>query len=117
MGIAGVEELDGLAVHDKVAVDDLDGAVEAAVHGVVLGDVGELLGGLVRGVHGDYLEVVADDPGAEHEAADAAKPVDTNFDAHFYSSISKMCSSFVCLVYSITFFRKYQYHICNILNV
>ena len=83
VGIAGVEELDGLAVDDQVAVHDIDAAVEAAVHGVVLHDVSELLGLLVRGVHGDDLDVVTDDAGAEDEAADAAKPVDTNSDAHF----------------------------------
>src|SRR5699024_4579316 len=66
-GIAGAEDLDGLAVHDQVAVHDLDAAVEAAVHGVELGDVGELLRGLVGGVHGDYLDVVADDAGTENQ--------------------------------------------------
>ena len=59
------------------------------MHGVELGDVGELLRGLVGGVHGDYLDVVADDAGTENQAADAAKTIDANFDAHFYSSVSE----------------------------
>ena len=81
-GIAVVEELDGLAVHDEVAVDNFDSAVEAAVDGVVLGGIGQLLGLLVRGVDGDYLDVVADDAGAEDQTADTAKAIDTNTDAH-----------------------------------
>ena len=84
-----IPQLDGLAVDDEVAVGDLDGAVKAAVDGVVLGGVGDLLGLLVRGVDSDYLDVVADDAGTENQAADAAKTIDANFDAHFYSSVSE----------------------------
>ena len=80
--IAAVEELDVLAVHDEVAVDDLDGAVEAAVDGVILRSVSELLGSLVGGVHGDDLDVVTDDAGAEDQTADAAEAIDAYSDAH-----------------------------------
>ena len=81
-GVAAVEELDVLAVHDEVAVDDLDGAVEAAVDGVILRSVSELLGSLVGGVHGDDLDVVTDDAGAEDQTADAAEAIDAYSDAH-----------------------------------
>ena len=81
-GVAAVEELDVLAVDDEVAVDYLDAAVELTVDGVVLGGVSELLGGLIGGVDGDYLDVVTHDACAENQAADTSEAIDANFDAH-----------------------------------
>ena len=108
-GVAGVEQLNSLAVDDEVAVGDLDSAVEAAMDGVVLGGIGNLLGLLVRGVHGDYLDVVADNAGTEDQAADASETIDANFNHDNSSIFEMMCTLYFGRVYSITFLSKFQY--------
>jgi len=56
-----------------------DRAVKAAVHGIVLHGIRQLLGRLIRRVDGDDLNIVGADRGAEHQTADAAEAIDANF--------------------------------------
>ena len=84
-GVALGGQADLLAVDDHVAAVDGDVAIEAAMHGVVLQHVGQVVGleQVVDGDDLDVLEVLRDS--AEHHAADAAKTVDTDFDCHCLS--------------------------------
>ena len=80
--VAVVEQRDTLAVDDQgrvLAVLVIDGAVEAAVHGIVLHGIRQLLRRFIRCVDGDDLDIVSADCGTEHQSADAAKTIDTNF--------------------------------------
>ena len=76
------------AVDEEGTVGDLDGAAEAAVDGVVLEEVSERLG-VGEIVDRDDVEVgaAALEDGAEHEAADAAEPVDANLEDHRDGSV------------------------------
>ena len=80
--VAVVEQRDTLAVDDQgrvLAVLVIDGAVETAVHGIVLHGIPQLLRRFIRRVDGDDLDIVSADCGTEHQSADAAKAIDTNF--------------------------------------
>ena len=81
-GIALLGQADGLAIDDDVTAFDLDIALEAAVHAVVLQHVGEVVGleQVVDRHHFDVGEVL--DGAAQHVAANAAEAVDTDFDGH-----------------------------------
>ena len=83
--VAGVEQRNALSVDDQrrgFAALGLDRAVEAAVHGIILHDVRELFRRLIRRVDADDFNVVAADRSAEHQTANAAKPVNANFNTH-----------------------------------
>ena len=75
-------QADLLAVDDQVVAFDGDVAVEAAMHGVVLQHVGQVVGleQVVDADDFDVGEILGD--GAECHAADAAETVDANFDSH-----------------------------------
>ena len=80
--ITVVEQRNTLAVDDQSRVFaflKINGAVEAAVHGVILHGICQLLRRFVRSVDGDDLNIVSADRGAEYQTADAAKAIDTNF--------------------------------------
>ena len=96
-GVLGADDLDLLAVDHQHIVLGLvgggllgaDRAVEAALGGVILEQVSEV----VRRndiAHGDDFDVLADqalfDHRPEHQASDAAEPINCNF--HCHSSIS-----------------------------
>src|SRR5512140_468933 len=80
-GVLAREDPDLLAVHHDGVFLHLDGRLEAAVHGVVLQEVGQ---GLRVGdvVHGHDLERGILVRGAEEVAADPPEPVDADFDGH-----------------------------------
>jgi len=80
-GVLAREDLDLLAVHHDGVLLHLDGRLEAAVHGVVLQEVGQ---GLRVGdvVHGHDLERWILVRGAEEITADPPEPVDADFDGH-----------------------------------
>src|SRR5512141_1816962 len=80
-GVLAREDLDLLAVHHDGVFLHLHGRLEAAVHGVVLQEVGQ---GLRVGdvVHGHDLERGILVRGAEEVAADPPEPVDADFDGH-----------------------------------
>ena len=69
------------AVDDDGVLGGGDRAGELAVHGVILQHIRQILGG-AQIVDADDLDLRVIDSGAEHHAADAAKPIDANFDAH-----------------------------------
>ena len=71
-----------LAVDHQHAVLSGDLTGELAVHAVVLEHVGHVLGVHEGVVQADNLNIVTVESGAEHEAADAAKAVDTNLGFH-----------------------------------
>ena len=80
--VAVVEQRNTFAVDDQgrvLAALIIDGAVEAAVHGIVLHGIRQLLRRFIRRVDGDDLDIVGADRGAEHQTADAAKAIDANF--------------------------------------
>ena len=79
-GVAVADYGNTLAVYGDGAVVRLDGAVEAAVDGVVLYGVGQLSGGLVGSVDCDDLNIVRDDGCSENETTDTAKTIDCYFD-------------------------------------
>ena len=69
---------DGLAIDDEVTVLDLDGAVEATMHRVVLEHVGHVL--CVEQVIDTYdLDVAALLGSTEDKTADTSEAVNTNF--------------------------------------
>ena len=77
-----VEQRNTLAVDDQgrvLAALVIDGAVKAAVHGVILHGIRQLLRRFIRRVDGDDLDIVGADRSAEHQTADAAKAIDANF--------------------------------------
>jgi len=80
-GVALGGGADGLAVDDEVFVVGGDFAVEAAVDRVVLEEVGE---GVVieEVVDADHFDVGVVLGGAEDEASDASKAIDTDLDSH-----------------------------------
>ena len=80
--VAVVEQRNALAIDDQgrvLAALAIDRAVKAAVHGIVLHSIRQLLGRLIRRVDGDDLDIVGADRGAEHQTADAAEAIDANF--------------------------------------
>ena len=82
LGVLGGEDGDALAVdRDRVLVVG-DGALEVAVHGVVLELVNHVLGRHERVVDGGDLDVavLTFERSAENEAADATETVDANLD-------------------------------------
>ena len=92
-GVLGADDQDLLAVDDQHIVLRLvgggllraDGAVEAALDGIILEQVGEVVG---RDdiADRDHLDVLADqtlfDHRPEDQAANAAEPVNCNFYCH-----------------------------------
>ena len=84
-----VKDLDGLAVDGELFVLDLHRAVEAAVDGIVLGHVNHVVavnGGIVNSDHLVFVRLLH--RCTEHQSADAAKSVDTDFDCHKNLSFS-----------------------------
>src|SRR3546814_139339 len=81
--VALLGQADLPAVDDDVAAVDLHLALEAAVHGVVLQHVGQVVR-FQQVVDGDDLDVAAEilHRRAQHVAPDAAETVDTNLDRH-----------------------------------
>ena len=96
-GLGGDDE-DILAVDDDDVVLSLVGgallgadlAVEAALGGIVLEEVGQVVGGDDI-ADGDDVELSAEeallDESAEDEATDAAKAVDSNLESHFFGGV------------------------------
>src|SRR5699024_8876100 len=82
LGVHLSEEQDLLAVNDDGVVGVLDGAVVAAMHGVILEHVCHVVRGHERIVYRNELDVRVLQTSAENHAADAAKTVDTYFDSH-----------------------------------
>jgi hypothetical protein len=78
-------QADATAVDDQGVAVYADLALEAAVHGVVLEHIGQIVGlqQVVDADHLDILEILR--RGAEHHAADAAESVDTYLDGHVRS--------------------------------
>jgi len=70
-------DLDGLAVYNKVAILDLNSALERSVNGVVLEKVGNVVE-IKKIVDGYNLDVASLERRAEHEASNAAKAVDSH---------------------------------------
>ena len=58
------------------------------MHGVVLQHIGQVIGG-TQIVDADDLDLGVIDAGAEDHAADTAKTIDTDFDAHKKELLSK----------------------------
>ena len=80
--ITVVEQRNTLAVDDQgrvFAFLKINGAVEAAMHGVILHGICQLLGRFVRSIDGDDLNIVSADRGAEYQTADTAEAIDANF--------------------------------------
>ena len=84
-GVLLSEDGDLLAVDDDggLGAADLGGAL--AVHGVVLQHVGQILSG-AQVIDADDLDLRVVQAGAENHAADTAKTVNTNFNAHKITS-------------------------------
>ena len=72
---------DALAVDDDGGLGGADVGVELAVHGVVLQHIGQIVG-RAKIVDAHDLDVGVMHALAQDHAADAAKSVDTNFNAH-----------------------------------
>ena len=89
LGIHAGEEANLLAVDDDGVVGVLDGAVKAAVHGIVTEHIGHVVGGHEGIVDADKLDVRTVDARAEDQTADAAEAVNANFNAH---NESLLCS-------------------------
>ena len=83
-GVAVADDGNTLAVYGDGAVVGLDGAVKAAVHGVVLYGVGQLSGGLIGSVDRNDLDIVRDDSCSENETTDAAETIDCYFDHNLF---------------------------------
>ena len=85
LGVALGENGDFLAVdHDGVlGVADLSLAL--AVHSIILQHIGQVISG-AQVVDADNLDLGVIQAGAEHHAADTAKTIDANFDAHVNDS-------------------------------
>ena len=80
--VAVADHRDALAVYGDGAVVILDGAVKAAMYGVVFYGVCKLRGSFVGSVYGDDLYIVGNDARSERQTADASETIDCNFD-HF----------------------------------
>ena len=95
-------DANGLAVDNQVAVDHFDGAVEGAVHRVVLEHVGHVIGRQkVVDTDNFNTEFGTRNGGAENETADTTETVNTNFDGHF-STLQRVKSEmkYVLVVFS-----------------
>ena len=77
-----IKHLDLVAIDDDRVLLDLNGALETAVHGIVFQHVGHVVGRNKGVVDTDELHTFAINAGAQHQAADTAEPIDTNFDRH-----------------------------------
>ena len=86
LGVALGEDGDGLAVDHDSVLSGGDLAVELAVHGVILQHIGQVVGG-AQIVDAHDLDLGMVHAGAENHAANAAKTVNTYFDAHWYHSL------------------------------
>src|SRR5699024_3967857 len=84
-GVALGEDGDLLAVDHDGVLGGGNLALELAVHGVVLQHISQVVGG-AQIVDPHDLNVGVVDAGPEHHPADAAKAIDTNFDAHSKNS-------------------------------
>ena len=96
-GVAVADDGNTLAVYDDGAVVRLDGAVEAAVHGVVLYGVGQLSGGLVGSVDRNDLDIVRDDSCSENETTDAAETIDCYFDHNLFLHYNSKRKNFLVI--------------------
>ncbi len=73
-----------------------DRAGEAAVYGVVLGDIRQLIRSFIRGVDADDFHIAAGDGGSEDQASYAAEAIDSYFNTHASPSIEFVKSH--CLI-------------------
>ena len=89
-GVALGKDGNGLAVDDDGVLGGLHGAGELAMHGIILQHIGQVSGG-AQIVDANDLDLGVIDAGPEDHAADAAKTIDTDFDAHK----KKLLSDFV----------------------
>ena len=79
-----------LAVDNDAAVIVVHLAGELAVHGVILQHIGHVLGAHEGVVDTDNLHILVSQGGAEGQAADAAKAVNTDFGKHNQSSFQNL---------------------------
>ena len=84
LGIDG----DLLAIDHDGALGGADSTLELTMHGVILQHVGQVIGG-AQIVDAHDLDLGVIDAGAEDHTANAAKTIDTNFDAHKKGLLSK----------------------------
>ena len=74
-------DADGLAVHDQRILGIIDRTLEAAMDCIILEHVRHVIRS-DQVVDADDLDLGVVDRSAEHETADTAKAIDTNFDSH-----------------------------------
>ncbi len=90
-GILLAEDLDLLAVNDKIVAVNFDVVLELSVYGIVLEHISEIIG-IEKIVDTYNLDVFAEvlDCSAEYHTADAAKSVNTKFNHCFvvYKSLT-----------------------------
>ena len=80
-GVALSGDGDLLAVHHDGVLGVADLSLAAAMHGIILQHVSQVVGG-AQIVDADDLDLGVIQAGAEHHAADTAKAIDANFNAH-----------------------------------
>ena len=81
--LALAENSDLTAVYDDGMIGVVNGAVELALHGVILEHVSHVIGG-DKVIDADDFDVLVIKAGAENKPSDAAEAVDANFDVcHF----------------------------------
>ena len=99
-GVALGVDGDLLAVDHDGVLGGRDLTLELAVHGVVLQHIGQIVSG-AQVVDAHDLNVGMVDAGTEDHTADPAKPVNTNFDAHWNSLLIIFGSSLASRGYII----------------
>ena len=82
LGFVAVVDQSLLTVDDDAVVGDLNVALEAAVNGVVLQQVFDIVGSQTGTVHCNELYIITVDCQTENQTADTAKSIDTDFDCH-----------------------------------
>ena len=80
-GVALGGDRDLLAVDDDGVLGVADLRLALAMHGIILQHVSQVVGG-AQIVDAHDLDLGVVQAGAEHHAADAAKAIDANFNAH-----------------------------------
>ena len=83
VGVTLVREFDFFAIDDQRVFCEVDAAIKAAMHAVVLQHVGQIIGGLGV-VDADDLDVVETvfECGTQSQAANAPESVDAQLDGH-----------------------------------
>ena len=80
-GVALSRDRDLLAVHHDGVLGVADLSLAAAMHGIILQHVSQVVGG-AQIVDAYDLDLGVIQAGAEHHTADTAKAIDANFNAH-----------------------------------